>query len=145
MKLKLILACVLFATSLLFFACTRVEENTVAIEGTTWALESYGEQGNQQAVLEGTEITATFESAEGQVKGSAGCNNYFGGYQVDKNKLSISMLAHTEMYCMEPEGVMEQETQYLRLLSAAESYEIIDGKLQIIADSQLLVFKAGKK
>jgi len=145
MKLKLILACVLFATSILFFACAGVEEDTVAIEDTTWVLESYGEQENQQAVLEGTEITATFESAEGQIKGSAGCNSYFGDYQVDKNKLSISMVAHTEMYCMEPEGVMEQETQYLRLLSTAESYEVIEGKLQIIAGSQLLVFKAEKK
>ena len=86
MKLKLILAYVLFATSLLFFACAGVEEDTVAIEDTRWVLESYGEQGNQQVVLEGTEITATFESAEGQVKGSAGCNHYFGDYQADKNK-----------------------------------------------------------
>jgi len=141
-KLILISLFVIIATTLSFCSCSKVAEDTITIEDTTWVLESYGEQGNLQTVLEGTEITATFESAEGQVKGSAGCNSYFGDYQVDKNKLSIPMMAHTEMYCMEPEGVMEQETQYLRLLSTAESYEVIEGKLQIIADSQVLVLNA---
>ena len=142
MKLKLILVCAVVTLSLCLFACSKVVEDTVTLEDTTWVLESYGEQGNLQAVLEGTEITATFESAEGQVKGSAGCNSYFGDYQIDKNKLSIPMMAHTEMYCLEPEGVMEQETQYLILLSAAESYGIRGGKLRIIAGSQVLVFNA---
>ena len=142
MKFKLILMCVTVALSPYLFACTKVAEDTDAIEDTTWVLESYGEQVNLQAVLEGTEITATFQSAEGQAKGSAGCNNYFGGYQINKNKLSITTMAHTEMYCMEPEGVMEQETRYLRLLSAAESYEISDGKLRIVAGTKALIFTA---
>ena len=140
--MKLILVCAVVTLSLCLFACSKVVEDTVTLEDTTWVLESYGEQGNLQAVLEGTEITATFESAEGQVKGSAGCNSYFGDYQIDKNKLSIPMMAHTEMYCLKPEGVMEQETQYLILLSAAESYDIRGGKLLIIAGSQVLVFNA---
>ena len=142
MKLKLILACVPFATSLFFVACARVAEDTVTLENKTWVLESYGEQGDLQVILEGTEITATFESAEGQVKGSAGCNSYFGDYQIDNNKLSFSMMAHTEMYCMDPEGVMEQETEYLRLLSKAKSYEISEGKLRITAGSEILIFNA---
>ncbi|MFC1976800.1 META domain-containing protein [Chloroflexota bacterium] len=142
MKLKLILMCAIVALSPCLFACTKAVEDADAIEDTTWVLESYGEQGNLQAVLEGTEITATFQSAEGQVNGSAGCNSYFGGYQIDENKLSVPMMAHTEMYCVEPEGAMEQETQYLRLLSAAESYEVTEDKLQIIAGSQVLVFNA---
>lgn len=142
MKLKLILLCAVVALSPCLFACTKVAEDTIAIENTTWLLESYGEKGNLQTVLEGTEITATFESAEDRVKGSAGCNSYFGDYQINDNELSIPMMAHTEMYCLEPEGVMEQETQYLSLLSAAESYEVSEGKLRITAGSQVLVFNA---
>ena len=142
MKLKLIPVCAVVALSLSLFACAEVAEDTVTIEDTTWVLESYGDQGNLQTVLEGTEITATFESAEGQVKGSASCNSYFGSYELNNSNLSIFQIGNTEMYCMEPEGVMEQETQYLRLLSAAESYEIIEGKLRIIAGSELVVFNA---
>jgi len=46
------------------------------------------------------------------------------------------------MACLEPEGVMEQEERYLRILPTVESYEISDGKLRIFAGTRVLVFKA---
>jgi len=122
---------------------TPVVGDVAILEDILWVLESYGEQGNLKTVLEGTEITATFDSDERRVTGSAGCNSYFGEFQIDKNKLSIPMVGNTEMYCMEPEGTMEQETQYLRLLSAAGSYEVNGGKLRIISGTQTLVFGVG--
>ncbi len=115
------------------------------IEDITWLLESYGEQGDLQAVLEGTEITAIFDSAEGQVSGSAGANNYFGSYQISKNRLSIQEMSWTEMYRLDPEGVMEQEKYYLKTLRAAESYKIEDGKLQITSGNQVLIFRGSEE
>lgn len=115
---------------------------TDALENITWVLQSYGEQGNLQTVLQGTEITAVFDGTEGQVHGSAGCNNYFGSYQSINNKLSIQEIAYTEMYCLDPEGVMEQEEQYLKAIQAAESFQIQDGKLQINSGDQILVYTA---
>jgi heat shock protein HslJ len=112
----------------------------VTLEDKEWVLESYGAQGNLQDVLEGTEITATFVSAEAQVHGTAGCNTYFGDYEAKKSELSISMLAWTERACVEPEGVMEQEQKYLSALQAAESYTIEGGELQIFCGDQVLVF-----
>jgi len=44
------------------------------------------------------------------------------------------------MACLEPEGIMGQEEQYLRAIVETESYEIRDGKLKIITGSQVLVF-----
>jgi len=114
-----------------------------ALEGVTWILEYYGEQGSLNPVLEGTRITAIFNSAERQVNGSAGCNSYFGGYQVADNELAISQVGHTEMACLEPEGVMEQEQDYIKLLQTAESFQIQDGKLQINCGWQVLVYTAG--
>ncbi len=115
------------------------------LEDIMWILESYGEQGDLQAVLEGTEITAIFDSAEGQITGSAGANHYFGAYQISKNKLSIQEIAHTEMYRLDPEGVMEQEDYYLKTLQAAESYEISVGKLQITSGNQVLIFRGNEE
>jgi heat shock protein HslJ len=123
--------------SLLVAGCGESAQ-TSDLEDIKWVLESYGEQGNLTPVIEGTRITATFESAEKQVRGSAGCNSYFGGYEINDG-LSITTLAHTEMYCMDPEGVMEQETEYLKLLGTAESYRIQDGKLQIDCGNQLVL------
>ena len=134
------LLCIL---ALLAGACTELEPTpTDGLVDTTWILESYGEQGNLQSVIEGTRITAIFDSAGGQVHGSAGCNSYFGDYQISSNKLTISMIAHTEMYCLEPKGLMEQEYQYLKTLQSAESYQIQGGKLQINCGSQILIYIA---
>ena len=46
------------------------------------------------------------------------------------------------MYRLDPEGVMEQEEQYLKALQATESFQIQDGKLQINCGAQILVFAA---
>ncbi|HEX74240.1 MAG TPA: META domain-containing protein [Dehalococcoidia bacterium] len=106
-------------------------------------MQSYGEQSNLQSVLQGTEITAVFDGTEGQVHGYAGCNNYFGSYHIINNKLSIQEIAYTEMYRLDPEGVMEQEEQYLKALQAAESYEIEGGRLRITYGAEVLVFGTG--
>ena len=112
-----------------------------SIENTDWVLQSYGEFGNLKDVLTDTEITAEFVSSEGTVEGSAGCNSYSGSYEVKDSQLSIpGPIAATEMYCMEPEGVMEQERQYLEILQAAESYSVEDGELQINCGGQVLVY-----
>ncbi len=143
MKFKLTLVCAVVTLSLSLFACAEVAKDTVTIENTTWLLESYGEKGNLQTVLEGTEITATFNSQGSQIEGSGGCNTYFGEYQASKNGLSISDLASTEMACPDPEGVLEQEQQYLSALQAAEGYTIEDGELRISSSGErVLIFRA---
>ncbi|MFC1935145.1 META domain-containing protein [Chloroflexota bacterium] len=112
------------------------------IEDTIWELESYGETGNLQTVIQDTEITAEFVSSEGTVKGSASCNSYFGSYQLEGSKLSIpGPIGATEMYCAEPEGVMDQEQEYLATLQLAESYEMDGNELRINCGSQVLIFK----
>jgi len=68
MKLKLLLAFAVVVISLGLFACNKVVEDTITLEDTTWVLQSYGEQGNLQAVLEGTEITAVFNSTKGLIQ-----------------------------------------------------------------------------
>lgn len=112
-----------------------------SIEDMDWVLQSYGEFGNLKDVLTDTEITAEFVSSEGTVEGSAGCNSYSGSYEVKDSQLSIpGPIAATEMYCMEPEGVMEQERQYLEILQAAKSYSVEDGELQINCGGQVLIY-----
>jgi heat shock protein HslJ len=43
---------------------------------------------------------------------------------VDGKQISIGPLASTKMYCTEPAGVMEQETQFLLALESAASYSV---------------------
>lgn len=109
------------------------------LEGTSWRLLFY----RKSQVMEGTEITATFK--DGQVKGSAGCNTYFGAYQVEDQNISVGQIGVTEMYCMEPEGLMDQETTYLEYLADAQRYEIADGRLIIfLSGHETLTFEPAK-
>ena len=100
------------------------------LEGTAWMLAAF----NQNRPIEGTQLTITFE--DGQVSGNAGCNSYGGSYQVKGDAISFDALYMTEMGCMEPEGVMDQELTYLELLGATRRFELVGGVLKIFADSE---------
>ena len=115
-------------------------QETLTIEDTVWVLESYGEPGNLKTILEDTEIIIEFKSAEGRFGGSAGCNSYGGGYEVDQDKLTIpGPIMSTMMAC--PEPVMDQEREYLSAIEAAESYEIKGNRLSMTSGQQVLLFK----
>jgi len=114
----------------------------VGLEDTKWVLQSYGEPGNIKDTLAGTEITAEFVSSGGTVRGSAGCNSYFAGYEVEGNQISMpGPIGATEMYCVEPEGIMEQEQEYLEMLQNAETYDIKDDQLRIFTGAEVLIFE----
>jgi heat shock protein HslJ len=109
-----------------------------ALRDTAWELESL--TGND--VLPGTTITLKF--SDDQVSGSAGCNQYGGSYQAGENSLSVGDVFSTEMGCLEPEGILEQEGVYLAALRAAATYQITADRLEIFdeAGAQVLVFVA---
>lgn len=116
--------------------------SAAGLEDKTWVLISYGEPKYLKSVLPNTEITIEFVSGERTVKGSAGCNSYFGSYEVEGNKLSTpGPIAVTEMACMEPEGIMDQEQDYLTILQNAETYRIEGNQLQINSSDKVLNFK----
>ncbi|MFC2034387.1 META domain-containing protein [Chloroflexota bacterium] len=143
MKIKLLIVVAVLSLLLVTFgACAGTTEEASEIEDIRWMLESFGDPDNLQTVLEGTEVSATFTGAEGQVRGSAGCNSYFGGYEIEGSNLSVTQIGNTEMYCMEPEGRMDQEQAYLKALQAAETFMVQDGKLQIKYGNQVLNFNA---
>ena len=95
------------------------------LAGTAWRLDAYRET----RPIEGTTITLVFK--DGEAGGSAGCNAYGGQYEVGRSGISFDQLFATEMYCLDPEGVMQQELEYLEHLAAAERFEVRDGQLLI--------------
>jgi heat shock protein HslJ len=139
MKTGFIMALAMIGVLLAAGACSSTQ-GTSGLENTVWKLESYGEEGSLRRVLDGTEITATFDGDKDQVHGSAGANTYSGRYEIGGNMLSILELVWTEMYRLDPPGVMEQEEQYLKAFKAAESFEIQDGELKITSGKQLLLY-----
>ncbi|MCJ7626377.1 MAG: META domain-containing protein, partial [Anaerolineaceae bacterium] len=77
----------------------------------------------------------------GEVHGSAGCNSYRGSYQVTGDKITFGPIAITEMACMGPEGIMEQEALFTAYLSDAQYFKFVDDQLQIFqSDNEALTF-----
>lgn len=127
----------LITIALSLAACSSsTSQSDNPLEATNWQLLFY----RKTHVIEGTSITAHFEN--GEITGTAGCNSYFGSFEADGENLSINSLGNTEMFCMEPEGVMEQEIFYLESLRDAQRYDISDGRLTVFrSDHETLTFE----
>jgi heat shock protein HslJ len=106
------------------------------LDGTGWKLTSL----NGRIPLAGADVTIAFR--DGEVSGSAGCNSYFGSYAVQgADGLRFPTIANTEMACLEPAGIMEQETEYLTTLREATRFHLSDGQLEIFtAGGGVLVY-----
>ena len=119
-------------------ACSRLTAPlSDPLDGTSWTLETYG----AAKPIPGTTITLAFEN--GTAHGSSGCNSYSGNYTLRGSRIEIGSLVSTLMACLGPEGVMDQEQAFLGFLGDARSYEIVDGRLQILrSDGEALRFLA---
>jgi len=106
-------------------ACSGRGQSQI-LEGTNWMLESL----RGKSALSETTVTADFQ-VDGKMSGSASCNNYNAIYEVDGDNISIGPAAATRMFCPEPDGIMEQEVQYLAALETASTYLIEVDKMEI--------------
>jgi len=127
------------------------EAANVDLEGPAWSLMAfvgpnpYAEEPEPWPVpnglLPGTTIGLTF--AGDLARGSAGCNQYGAVYSRAGSPLSFEAITVTEMACLDPAGVMKQESHYLDLLTAVTGYRIYGDRLWLdTRDGQALVFFA---
>jgi len=104
------------------------QDATQDIEGVTWVLSRYEDgSGEVVGVLDGTRVDAYF--SDGSVSGTGGCNSYSGEYTSSDGSIEIGALVQTEIFCMEPEGVMDQEAAFFQAMSRASSYRLEDSSL----------------
>lgn len=92
----------------------------VTLEGTSWMLEAFVEGLVIRSLIGNTEITLQFGG--GYVRGSAGCNDYGGAYTLERGALHIPRIDITEQLCLEPAGVMAQETKYVEILREVTAF-----------------------
>lgn len=107
---------------------------------TAWEVVSYN-NGREAVVglIAGTEITANF-GIEGDLTGNAGCNQYFTDFTAADGNIEMGEIGTTLRFCVEPPGVMEQESEYLAALAAATTYSLLGNQLYLrTADDQLAV------
>jgi heat shock protein HslJ len=99
-----------------------------SLVGTEWLLTD----------LAGTPVVANSKASisfldAGRAAGNGSCNRFTGAFTTAGETIKLGPFASTRMACMDG-GVSAQEDQYLKLLTAANRYQIKDGALLIYAD-----------
>ena len=103
-----------------------------SLAGTSWTVIGYnnGKEAVVSVIID-TELTAVFDE-DGTLGGSSGCNNYTAAYEADDGgNISIGPAASTRKMCVEPEGIMDQESQYLAALESAATYRMEGERLEL--------------
>lgn len=110
-----------------------------SLENTDWLLISY------RGIDAINEVKSTVLFQDNEVSGFGGCNQYGGQYKLPllgSNRIEIDDLASTLMFCVEPEGAMNQETAFLEILNDADRFEVTEGRLMIYNNAnEVLIFK----
>jgi heat shock protein HslJ len=101
-------------------------EETPSLTGTEWVLVLI----NNREPLQGAEVTLSFD--ETTAGGIAACNSYGGDYTTGPGgTISFGEIVQTLMLCTEPDGIMDLEEEYIDTLNLAQSYRVINDRMEI--------------
>ncbi len=100
------------------------------LKNTSWQITAFN-NGNQAvtSILPESEITINFKN-DGTIEGNAGCNIFSGNYLTEGVAISVRNIQSTEKACLQPDGIMEQETQFLIALNSIKTYRIEGNNLE---------------
>ena len=83
--------------------------------------------------------TITFQFEAGGQAGGKACNNIGGRYAISGDVISFSELTQTEMGCLQPIGVMDQEQRFGQTLTGAATARVEGDTLRLFDDAGLEV------
>ena len=114
------------------------------LSDTAWNVLAYAnDEQVVVGVLDGTQINARFD-ADGRVTGSAGCNDYFAGYQTDDQSITIGHAAATRRFCAEPQGIMEQEAGVLAAMQSVLVFRLDGDEVHLYDADGALTLKLAR-
>jgi len=105
------------------------------IEGSRWYLvEVCGSTVSPLAAEKQPYIL--FDPSRKMATGFAGCNHFFGGYELDGFSLKFKDIGSTRMAC--PDLQMGLETEFVRALERTRAWKISDQGLLLLRNSEVL-------
>jgi heat shock protein HslJ len=130
----------LFTVLLVLQACSpkvtdmHNNESNAPLTGTQWKLVSL--IGVDKLPTMEKPAILQFDEASRRISGTAGCNNFNGGYTLSGNSLTFGPAAATRMMC--PEALMQVEGAFLKNLPAVTGYRIAGRRLELLNGSIVL-------
>jgi heat shock protein HslJ len=111
---------------------TEVPPVSDPLNGTQWIVTNYNNgTGATRTVIEGTTLGAAFNA--GALQANGGCNVFNGPYTVTGASIGIGGMFGGQVFCGEPEGIMEQEQQYIAALQSAATFTISGDTLELFS------------
>jgi len=98
----------------------------------TWYLESMTLAGKSERIF-----PATLVIGEQKITGKGGCNNFFGKYMLDGDKITLSKIGSTRMYCKD---ASKFERKYLQALQKVTDYSQKGNRLYLTWAGGELIF-----
>lgn len=129
----------LFCMALFLLVACRSSKSNAGLTGTKWVLESVEGQKLEMKVPH-NEIVMQFNDAEKRVTGMAGCNRFFGGYEIDGNKLKFSHMGATRMTCPDRDA----EARFFKILENTDAFRIKEQQLALLQKGRVLALFKGK-
>lgn len=132
----------LVLATLLFTSC----EETKRVIDTAGRVQLSGTYNITRAGTQnvtGNSTNITFAALDKSVRGTAGCNEFFGNYTLDLYALNFGQIAATEQYC--DEDVMQGERAILNALRDTGSYTLENNILTLLSkNDRSVLLKASK-
>lgn len=114
-----------------------VPRESVNLENVHWQARSIN-NGHGGVVTTPATGKSSAQFSDGTIHGNAGCNQYSATYNSAIGQLKIGPLRSTRMHCGDPEGLMNQEQQFLDALARASRYTIASGRLELRSEDGAL-------
>ncbi|MBL7842334.1 MAG: META domain-containing protein [Cyclobacteriaceae bacterium] len=120
----------LLTVLIMLFAC---QTQNISLFDTEWKLKTIN--GKDYSSYN-PPATLTFTQEESRVSGHAGCNRFFGGYELANDNVSFGQLGATKMFC---EDKMELEDNYLKALEQVKRYRMKGNSLQLLDGTTVIL------
>mgnify|MGYP003616067791 FL=1 len=133
--LKKLLATSLIAVALTTVGCattqttTKQQETLNQLQNKTWILTHIGATEFKTDPSAHNVPSIQFDAATQRVSGADGCNRLMGAYAINKDKISSSQLAATQMMCM---NTTELANQYNSALAKVAGFQVYDKTLRLL-------------
>jgi heat shock protein HslJ len=130
---------VILLVVLLISCTTRERAGTgavvIGIEGSKWRLVEVSDAPVSPQPGERRPFI-TFDATNKQASGFAGCNNFFGSYELDGSSLKFGPVGTTRMFCEGPAD--EVEMRFMESLEQTRTWELRDGTLLHLDGTKVL-------
>ncbi len=98
-----------------------------SLTGISWRPILVGDE----AIPEDSGIFVSFE-VDGGIKGSGGCNNFFGSLVQTESGIEIGPLGATRMAC--PQAIMSREMAFLEALQKTRGFQANNDSMRLLDD-----------